>query len=75
MDHEQEQQDQRTFLAETYGDTPMELELAALDEAREHLANASPAEYEAANTAVIEAENTVRFGRVRGWNYTDPEGA
>lgn len=34
MDHEQEQQDQRTFLAETYGNTPMELELAALDEAR-----------------------------------------
>lgn len=34
MEHEQEQQDQRTFLAEAYGDTPEELELAALDEAR-----------------------------------------
>jgi dihydroxyacetone kinase len=35
MEHEHEQeQDQRTFLAETYGDTPTELELAALDEAR-----------------------------------------
>lgn len=34
MEHEQEQQDQRTFLAETYGDTPTEMELAALDEAR-----------------------------------------
>lgn len=35
MDQENDQdQDKRTFLAETYGDTPTEMELAALDEAR-----------------------------------------
>ena len=34
METEREQSDERTFLAETYGDTPEELELAALDEAR-----------------------------------------
>lgn len=39
MDQEQEQQDQRTFLAEAYGDTPEELELAALDEARTFFGN------------------------------------
>lgn len=34
MDTEREQQDERSLLAEAYGDTPEELELAALDEAR-----------------------------------------
>ncbi|WP_329521126.1 hypothetical protein [Spirillospora sp. NBC_01491] len=33
-DQQQQQQDERTFLAETYGDSPEELELQALDEAR-----------------------------------------
>lgn len=48
---------------------------AALDrltKAREALANASPENYEAANRAVIEAEEAVPFGRVRGWDYVDP---
>ena len=34
METEREQSDERTLLAETYGDTPEELEFAALDEAR-----------------------------------------
>jgi hypothetical protein len=33
MNDKDEQQDRRTFLAEVYGDSPEEMELAALDEA------------------------------------------
>ena len=50
---------------------------AALDRlthAREALATASPDEHEDLNRAVVEAEKAVPFGRVRGWNFTAPEG-
>lgn len=51
---------------------------AALDRltrAREALADASPDEHEDLNREVVEAEKAVRFGRMRGWNYPDPNGA
>lgn len=46
-----------------------------LTKAREALANATPAEHEAANRKVVEAEKDVPLGRMRGWDYTDPNGA
>ncbi|WP_329521122.1 hypothetical protein [Spirillospora sp. NBC_01491] len=42
-----------------------------LTDAREALAHADDSTREQRNRDVVNAENAVRFGRIRGWNYTD----
>lgn len=46
--------------------------LRELTEAREALAEASPAEFDAANARVLEAEKAVPFAAVRGWDFVHP---